>query len=228
MVELFAGGTPHVKMMHECQEASHFGKPKRYTQEDFDKWLGDFDAVTDIPTYIMDDLVLAYPEAKFILTLRDTGAWVRSVKNTFLPWGKAEEAFPRSFLKFFDPFLWAMHKRRQSINKIFWGGADLDDEEAALAAAREYYDKHNERALKLIPKDKLLVVNLEDGLGWEEICPFLGHEIPDVPYPRTNNPQMFKAITNKVLRDSNRRATVRMVTMVAPVVGVLVWWLRKK
>ena len=224
MVELFAGGTPHVEMMRESQEAFHSGKGKRYTREDFDKWLGDFDSVTDIPTYIMDDLVLAYPEAKFILTLRENDAWVRSVKNTFLPWGKAEEKFPLTFLKYFDPFLWAMAKRRRSINKIFWGGVDLNDEPAALEAARQYYIKHNERALKIIPPKNLLVVNLEEGLGWEEICPFLGHSIPDVPYPRTNNPRMFKAITTKILRDATWRASLRLATMTAPIIGALVWW----
>lgn len=44
---------------------------------------------------------------------------------------------------------------------------------------------------QLVPKDRLLVVRLENGLGWEEICPFLGHKMPSIPYPRGNNPQDF-------------------------------------
>ena len=44
---------------------------------------------------------------------------------------------------------------------------------------------------QLVPKDRLLVVRLENGLGWEEICPFLGHKTPNTPYPRGNDPRDF-------------------------------------
>lgn len=35
------------------------------------------------------------------------------------------------------------------------------------------------------------MVRLEDGLGWEQICPFMGIDIPHTPYPRGNIPGEF-------------------------------------
>lgn len=38
-------------------------------------------------------------------------------------------------------------------------------------------------------KDKpenLLIINIPAGDGWEKLCPFLGVEIPDVPFPHAN------------------------------------------
>ncbi|KAK7422497.1 hypothetical protein QQZ08_009487 [Neonectria magnoliae] len=46
-------------------------------------------ALTDIPGYLMEEPVAAYPEALFILKTRDEDAWCRSVKNTFQPVGIA-------------------------------------------------------------------------------------------------------------------------------------------
>jgi len=34
--------------------------------------------------------------------------------------------------------------------------------------------------------DDLLVMNLADGDGWDQLCPFLGKEVPPVPFPHAN------------------------------------------
>jgi hypothetical protein len=46
-------------------------------------------------------------------------------------------------------------------------------------------------AVRLAPPEKLLVVKLEDGLGWDQICLFLGEKIPDEAYPAGNDPDEF-------------------------------------
>jgi hypothetical protein len=50
---------------------------------------------------------------------------------------------------------------------------------------------------QIVPADKLLVVSLEEGLGWEQICPWLGVEIPVTPYPRGNDAFQFQAQARK-------------------------------
>lgn len=41
-------------------------------------------AITDIPCIMfVDELVIAYPEAKVILISRDVDSWLRSMNNTF-------------------------------------------------------------------------------------------------------------------------------------------------
>ena len=37
--------------------------------------------------------------------------------------------------------------------------------------------------------DKLLVVDITKGNGWEKICPFLGKEIPNDDFPHSNKTQ---------------------------------------
>lgn len=51
--------------------------------------------------------------------------------------------------------------------------------------------RSNTKAVEITPKKNLLVVRLEDGLGWEQICPFIGVDIPAQPYPRGNVPTEF-------------------------------------
>lgn len=58
----------------------------------------------------------------------------------------------------------------------------------------------------MIPPERLLVLSLEKGFGWEEICEFLGHEVPDTPYPRvwalTEFQQAVKWSTARDIRKS--------------------------
>lgn len=57
-------------------------------------------------------------------------------------------------------------------------GNPLDKDEQ-----KKYYLDHNQRISKIVPKEKLLVFNPED--GWVPLCNFLGKEVPMESYPRT-------------------------------------------
>ncbi|KAG6020786.1 hypothetical protein E4U41_002726 [Claviceps citrina] len=46
-------------------------------------------------------------------------------------------------------------------------------------------------AKRVLPADRLCYFRLEDGLGWEQICPFLGIPIPDEPFPDANVQENF-------------------------------------
>jgi hypothetical protein len=45
---------------------------------------------------------------------------------------------------------------------------------------------HNELVKRNIPKERLLVIPLQD-LDWEPICKFLDKPIPNEPFPRAND-----------------------------------------
>jgi len=68
---------------------------------------------------------------------------------------------------------------------------------------------------------------LEDGLGWEQICPFLGEEIPDVKYPRGNDPQEFAKLAKQALSPVYKRATAAVVAMLIPAIGIGAWYLMR-
>jgi hypothetical protein len=53
----------------------------------------------------------------------------------------------------------------------------------------ELFNNRIEEVKRIIPAHRLLV--LEIGSGWEPLCQFLGKEVPDEPYPRTNDRDAF-------------------------------------
>ena len=76
-----------------------------------------------------------------------------------------------------------------------------------------------------MPRDQLLEVKLEDGLGWEQICPFLGKEIPEKPYPRTNAREEFQKLYGSVIGPRIQAAMKRLAaTILVPSIAVGVWY----
>jgi hypothetical protein len=77
---------------------------------------------------------------------------------------------------------------------------------------------------KLVPKEKLGYFTLEDGFGWEQICPRLGKPIPEQPYPRGNAPKEFHALTMRLLGPSFKKAAAIVITTaLVPIIGVGAW-----
>jgi hypothetical protein len=78
---------------------------------------------------------------------------------------------------------------------------------------------------RLVPPEQLHVLQLEDGYGWEAICPYLGDPIPDMPWPNRNSTSEFKQFLGPVFK----RALFKGMTGVASVSVLLVglgWALR--
>ena len=44
--------------------------------------------------------------------------------------------------------------------------------------------------------DDLLVFDLPKGDGWEKLCGFLGHEVPDKPFPHANKASLSRRLKN--------------------------------
>ena len=126
--------------------------------------LEQYDAITDNPIpSIYQELDKAYPNSKFILTVREYDSWLKSVKHHHLI--NVGPQFP-------------------SFNtKLCYGSWYFDEEKftntyyAHEAEVRAYF---NDR-----PED-LLVLNIREGDGWEKLCAFLGQPIPTVPFPHQN------------------------------------------
>ena len=141
-------------------EMNHLGKSAA---------LERFYAVSDTPIpQLYRELDYAYPNSKFILTIRDEREWLDSARRHFDP-------RYNSFAKVWDedPFTHRMHRHIYGTQKF--------DEVAFLAA----YRKHNAAVLdyfKNRPGD-LVVMNMSQKAGWKELCGFLGVPVPRFPYP---------------------------------------------
>ena len=77
-----------------------------------------------------------------------------------------------------------------------------------------------------IPKGKLVVCRLEDGFGWDEICPFLGKDIPTQKYPKGNAPGEFEAIMKEITAPAMRKSVAIVISgVLVPLAGAAYYYL---
>jgi hypothetical protein len=128
-----------------------------------------FYSLCDLPIPLLyEKLDKAYPGSKFILTKRDETKWLTSVKKL---WDSN-----------FNPtrHLWEIYPFSHKIHTALYGQRDFDP-----LVFLERYRRHNAEVIAYF-KDRqgdLLVMDMEKGAGWKELCTFLEIKIPGVPYP---------------------------------------------
>lgn len=55
---------------------------------------------------------------------------------------------------------------------------------------RARFRENNEHVKEVVPKEKLLIYEVKD--GWEPLCAFLGAEVPEKPFPRSDDWMSYK------------------------------------
>jgi hypothetical protein len=131
----------------------------------------DYDAVTDLPTaFFYRELLEAYPDCKAILTVRDIDAWWHSMKCHYDRYG---------------------HSWEKRVDKHFNFVRDVRNIAYGSYIPREYlykkrFTEHNEQVLKEVNSDRLLVMDITAGDGWDRLCSFLGEPAPDTAFPFLN------------------------------------------
>jgi hypothetical protein len=114
--------------------------------------------------------------ARFILTTRELDTWLgswRGFQSCLDTPRKPEQTFRYKI------------RLSRAIQRFLVYG-DIDYDEATMRAA---WYKHHSEVYKYFQhqQDRLLVMNIADNLdGWEKLCPFLGVDIPDTPFPHKN------------------------------------------
>ena len=126
----------------------------------------DLDAVVDIPSALFyREILAAYPDCKAILTIRDIESWVESMRLHL-------QAYDEKVFNLPPPHINIV----QVIREIAWGTWKKNE-----FLWRKRYTEHNEAVQRDVKN--LLVMDITQGDGWEKLCPYLGVEIPDVPFP---------------------------------------------
>lgn len=139
-------------------------------------------AVMDLPAACMvDELVAAYPDAKFILTHRPVHKWLASMNATIFPvmnWRSWQllRHFDQGFV---EP--WCAYKQ---VMLRGWGGDDFGD-----ANMRETFLRHGELVRRVVPGERLLVFEVAE--GWGPLCGFLGVERPVGGFPHVNDSEAY-------------------------------------
>lgn len=129
-----------------------------------------YDAFQDNPwPLLFRELDGGWPDARFVLTIRDSERWCRSMRRYFTG-------------------------RQAPIEEWIYGPGGVPAmTDAGLGAV---FARHNTavRAHFARRADKLLVLNLDaGGLGWERLCSFLGLAVPNEEFPRLNDQAMRAA-----------------------------------
>ena len=111
-----------------------------------------YDAFTDDPMiFIYKELDKAFPNSKFILTVRD------------------EQSFIKSYINYFKDT--PVEKSPEEVDELL-----------------NIYKRHNQEVKNYFKdkQNKLLIINVTGGEGWENLCPFLNKPIPNKPFPHKN------------------------------------------
>ncbi len=134
--------------------------------------LQQFDGMTDLPSALFfQELDRCFPHSRFILTLRPPQSWLQSLKSQWV----TREIFPESQA----PNAQNMDRRRW-LKRLAFGSDDFNPE--------KFYEvgmAHQNRAIAYFKNrpDTLLILNLDEGDGWEKLCAFLNQPIPNQPFP---------------------------------------------
>lgn len=180
-------GFDHCYHMREVVERGHLHDWERAARSgaaDWEQLFSGYRAAVDWPACAYwETLWQRRPEAKVILSLRESEAWYRSVRSTIYPSSMAacESADPdrRRHGEWVYELIW-----RQTFQNRF------EDRDHAIAV----FNAHNAYVTATVPPEQLLVYRPGD--GWEPLCAFLGVPVPDIPYPKVNTTAQFQAWMN--------------------------------
>ena len=159
----------HIKLWYDISRGEH---------PNWNRLFSGFNSAVDFPVCLFyKQLINKFPEAKFILTLRDFDTWYISTANTIY---KVPSILPDWFEKVVYPIRMFIVMQ---VNLI-WVGLFKNNFSDREATKLVYYE-HMESVKKIIPADKLLIYNVKE--GWEPLCEFLDVDVPDIPFPKVND-----------------------------------------
>ena len=177
----------------------------------FRKVFKDVDAVTDHPAaFWIEEIFNAFPEAKVILTVRDSEeVWLKSWQGHL--------RMARNMLPFYMKVLLEIAPWRRKTRHYFTVMhhaicGSVNPEAGALYRAK--YRHHNARVQAVIPSEKLLIYNVKE--GWKPLCEFLGCDVPSTQFPRANvgHSDTKKTMAKKLERARREALVVCSIIMV--------------
>ena len=175
------------------------------------KWntiFEDYGACLDFPSCnYYKELMIAYPDAKVILTVRDDASWIRS-------WNVLNNQILKSFtFRFLSKIPGTSFKLQKDIhNEMILGlrgafkGSKTDEDRKIR------FNEWNQSVKNYVPADRLLVYQVKE--GWEPLCAFLNKPIPDMPFPYKNK--------TKNMGHMSRFINLMFITLILTIIAVII------
>jgi hypothetical protein len=136
-----------------------------------------YESAVDWPTAcFFRELNEAYPDARFVLSVRSPESWAASFSETIYKLLAGRDEAPDEMKPWLEMAAGVIGKTG------FPDGLDVDGLMKGFVA-------HNEAVQEAIPEERLLVYRVAE--GWGPLCDFLGADVPDEPFPRTNDRAEF-------------------------------------
>ena len=133
-----------------------------------------FEALQDVPfAALFKELDKAFPNSKFILTVREEQAWLNSAKKHF------------------------KNKNYKLHQWLYGNGVIEGNEDIYLARYRQHYQ--DIKSYFKDRRDDLLVMNFSQGDSWETLCSFLNQPIPRKAFPHSNKGKHSFTLKDKII-----------------------------
>lgn len=168
------------------------------------RFVEQYDAFEDLPwCVIFKELDKKYPGSKFILTLRPTEKWIKSVCD------------------------YLGNKTRPILEWVFGVGDPKGNEDIYIAR----YERHNKEVLEYFKgrPDDLLVLRLTEGDEWEKLCQFLHKDVPPIEFPHENKGvdkarERKRKRRGRVIKRVIKRSFVVLALLL--LLGLVLHWMR--
>lgn len=163
-------------------------------QYDWEAVFSNYAAAIDNPACcVWRELLVAYPDAKVILTTHPGGAdaWYESTIETIY---FTETLWQFKVLEWVTPF---GKKMGAMSRKLIWQRSHrgtMSDRASAIA----HYHRHIADVKAAVPADRLLVYSVDQ--GWKPLCTFLGVQEPAGAFPNINDRATMKGRIRKMTR----------------------------
>jgi hypothetical protein len=151
-----------------------------------------FESTVDWPGgFFYRELYEQYPDAKFVLSVRDPEAWERSMRDTV--WGVVHGDSLIRHMSSATAIVNPNWDRFLTMAKgLLWENrGTLRERHETSEGLIEGMRRHSEDVMRVVPADQLLVWEATE--GWEPLCEFLDVDVPSEPLPHVNDSAEFKA-----------------------------------
>lgn len=147
----------------------HLAAHVRGDPVDWHQLFAGYRSQVDYPgSTVWRELLVAFPDAKVLHTVRDPDRWYDSTRDTIYPARTMVAPWVRRLLPFIDEAF--------EVNEaLIWNGlfeGCFDDRARAI----EIFEQRTREVVATVPPERLLVFDVAD--GWEPLCAFLGVAVP--------------------------------------------------
>jgi Sulfotransferase domain len=192
---------------------------------DWDRIFANYQATVDWPSCrFYASLMVRYPDAKVVLTVRDPDKWYESSMSSLYLIEKKVRHLANNPLRRISAQIFAPKFIKLALQILaLWDGTfhgKFADKDYAVAI----YNLHIEEVKRQVPPERLLVYNVKE--GWEPLCAFLGVAVPEKSFPHLNESSDFVGNPRWQqvrARTKRRLVVVSVIALVTLFLGLRVW-----